>query len=85
MCRHTAMWWRWPGILPPRDGGVRRRRRHLFVGANCEDDAKGLIEALSGDGRADAETAFRVRRVSYSYMLVALSPTGALADPFQVG
>ena len=49
--------------------GVRRRRRHLFIGAVCEDDAKGLVRALSGDGRADAETAFRVRRVSYEYML----------------
>ena len=64
------------GHLAAQGWGVRRRRRHLFVGANCEDDAKGLIEALSGDGRADAETAFRVRRVSYSYMLVAPFPDG---------
>ena len=49
--------------------GGRRRRRHLIVGAVCEDDAKGLVRDLSGDGRADAETAFRVRQVSYSYML----------------
>jgi hypothetical protein len=58
------------GHLAAQGWGVRRRRRHLFVGAVCEDDAKGLVRALSGDGRADAETAFRVRRVSYSYMLV---------------
>ena len=51
--------------------GVIRRRRHLFVGAACEDDAKALVRELSGDGRADAETAFRVRRVSYEYVLVA--------------
>jgi hypothetical protein len=50
--------------------GVRRRRKHLFMGANCEDDAKDLVRALSGEVRADAETAFRVRRVSYSYMLI---------------
>ena len=55
--------------------GVRRRRRHLLVGADCEDDAKGLVRELSGDGRADAETAFRVGRVSYSYMLFDASPT----------
>jgi hypothetical protein len=54
---------------------VRQRRRHLLVGADCEDDAKGLVRELSGDGRADAETAFRVRRVSYSYMLYDPSPT----------
>jgi hypothetical protein len=43
-----------------------RRRRHLLVGADCEDDAKGLVRELSGDGRADADTAFRVGRVTYS-------------------
>jgi len=42
---------------------VRPRRRHLIVGADCEDDAKSLARELSGDGRADADTAFRVRRV----------------------
>ena len=31
--------------------------------------------AASGDGGADAETAFRVRRVSYSYMLFDASST----------
>jgi hypothetical protein len=36
--------------------------------ANCEDDAKGLGRALSGDGRADTYTAFRVGRVSYRFM-----------------
>ena len=43
---------------------VRPRRRSLIVWADCEDDAKGLALALSGDGRAGADTAFRVRRVS---------------------
>jgi hypothetical protein len=42
---------------------VRPHRRHLVVGADCEDDAKSLAQALSGDGRADADTAFRVGRV----------------------
>ena len=41
------------------------RGAHLFeptrvlVGADCEDDAEGLVRELSGDGGADAETAFR--------------------------
>jgi hypothetical protein len=42
---------------------VRVHRRHLIVGADCEDDAKSLARELSGDGRADAVTAFPVRRV----------------------
>ena len=54
---------------------LARRRRHLLVGADCEDDAKGLVRELSGDGGADAETAFRVGRVSYSYMLFDASST----------
>jgi hypothetical protein len=58
------------GHLAAQGWRVRRRRRHLIVGADCEDDAKGLARALSGDGRADADTAFRVGRVSYSYMRV---------------
>jgi hypothetical protein len=62
------------GHLGAQGWGVRRRRRHLFVGAVCEDDVKGLVRALSGDGRADAETDFRVRRVSYEYMLHNPSP-----------
>jgi hypothetical protein len=45
---------------------VRPRRRRLIVWADCEDDAQGLARELSGDGRADADTAFRVGRVSYS-------------------
>jgi hypothetical protein len=57
------------GHLAAQGWRVRRRRRHLLVGADCEDDAKGLVRELSGDGRADADTAFRVGRVSYSYML----------------
>jgi len=58
------------GHLAAQGWRVRRRRRHLIVGADCEDDAKGLVRALSGDGHADADTAFRVERVSYSYMRV---------------
>ena len=54
---------------------VRPHRRHLIVGADCEDDAKSLARELSGDGRADADTAFRVGRVSYSYMLFDAYPT----------
>jgi len=46
---------------------VRPHRRYLIVGADCEDDAKSLARELSrlraGDGRVDAETAFRVGRV----------------------
>ena len=56
---------------------VRPRRRSLIVWADCEDDAKGLVRALSGDGLADAYTAFRVGRVSCSYMHVWIDfPTG---------
>jgi hypothetical protein len=51
------------GHLAARGWRVRPRRRHLIVGADCEDDAKSLARELSGDGRADADTAFRVRRV----------------------
>jgi hypothetical protein len=63
------------GYLAAQGWRVRRRRRHLLVGADCEDDAEGLVRELSGDGGADAETAFRVRRVSYSYMLFDASST----------
>ena len=63
------------GHLAAQGWRVRRRRRHLLVGADCEDDAKGLVRELSGDGGADAETAFRVGRVSYSYMLFDASST----------
>ena len=42
---------------------VRPHRKHLIVWADCEDDAKRLARELSGDGPADAGTAFRVRRV----------------------
>jgi DivIVA domain-containing protein len=54
--------------LTARGWRVRRRPRSLIVWANCEDDAKGLGRALSGEGCADTDTAFRVRRVSYMYM-----------------
>ena len=51
------------GHLAARGWPVRPHRRHLIVWAACEDDAKALARELSGDGRADADTAFRVRRV----------------------
>jgi hypothetical protein len=63
------------GYLAAQGWRVRRRRRHLLVGADCEDDAKGLVRELSGDGGTDAETAFRVGRVSYRYMLFDAHPT----------
>ena len=63
------------GHLAAQGWRVRPHRRHLIVGADCEDDAKGLVRELSGDGGADAETAFRVGRVSYSYMLFDASST----------
>jgi len=49
------------GHLAAQGWRVRRLRKDLIVWADCEDDAKGLDRALSGD----AYTAFRVRRVSY--------------------
>jgi hypothetical protein len=51
------------GHLAAQGWPVRPHRRHLIVGADCEDDAKSLARELSGDGSADADTAFRVRRV----------------------
>jgi hypothetical protein len=57
------------GHLAAQGWGVRPHRRHLLVGADCEDDAKSLVRELSGHRRADAGTAFGVGRVSYSYML----------------
>jgi hypothetical protein len=51
------------GHLAAQGWRVRPHRRHLLVGADCEDDAKSLARELSGDGRADADTAFRIRRV----------------------
>jgi hypothetical protein len=51
------------GHLAARGWRVRPRRRHLIVGADCEDDAESLARELSGDGPADADTAFRIRRV----------------------
>ena len=53
------------GHLAARGWRVRPHRRHLIVGADCEDDAKSLARELcgDGDGGADADTAFRVRRV----------------------
>jgi hypothetical protein len=51
------------GHLAAQGWPVRPHRRHLIVGAACEDDAKSLARELTGDGHADADTAFRVRRV----------------------
>ena len=51
------------GHLSAQGWGVHPHRRSLIVGANCEDDAKSLAQALSGDDRAAADTAFGVRRV----------------------
>jgi len=51
------------GYLAAQGWRVRPHRRHLIVGADREDDAKSLARELSGDGRADADTPFRVRRV----------------------
>lgn len=51
------------GQLAARGWRVRPRWRHLIVGADCEDDAKNLARELTGDDCADANTAFRVRRV----------------------
>jgi hypothetical protein len=64
------------GHLAAQGWPVRRRRRHLFVGAYCEDDAKRLVRELSAGGSADAETSFRVRRVSYEYMLAYIDGGG---------
>ena len=61
------------GHLAAQGWRVRPRRRSLIVWADCEDDAKGLARELSGDGRADADTAFRVGRVSCSYMHVFIT------------
>jgi hypothetical protein len=51
------------GYLAAQGWRVRPHRRHLIVGTDCEDDANSLARELSGNGRADAATAFRVRRV----------------------
>jgi len=64
------------GHLAAQGWRVRPRRRYLIAWADCEDDAKGLARALSGDSRADSDTAFRVARVSYSYI-----PPGPLPVP----
>jgi len=52
------------GHLEAQGWRVRPRRRSVIVWADCEDDAKGLARELSGDGRADADAAFRITRVS---------------------
>jgi hypothetical protein len=55
---------------------VRPHRRHLIVGADCEDDAKSLARELSGDGGADADTAFPVRRVDIYASWTSGTPLG---------
>jgi hypothetical protein len=60
---------------------VRPHRRHLIVGADCEDDAKSLARELSGDGRADADTAFPVRRVDIYASWTGDVPPGTGAVP----
>ena len=71
------------GHLAAQGWRVRPHRRHLIVGADCEDDAKSLARELSGDGRADAYTAFRVRRVRYMHPGVTVAPAlvAAFLDP----
>ena len=60
---------------------AQRRRGAILAGAvggrllGAKIGAKGLGRALSGDGRADMDTAFRVGRVSYRCMYV-LPPMG---------
>jgi hypothetical protein len=56
------------GDLAAQGWRVRQRIRSLIVWANCEDDARGLARALSGDGSVVADTAIRVGRVSLRYM-----------------
>jgi hypothetical protein len=58
------------GHLAARGWRVRRRIRSLVVWADCEDDARGLFRALSGDGGADADMAIRAGRVSLRYLEV---------------
>jgi len=55
------------GDLAAQGWRVRRRIRSLIVWANCEDDARGLAQALSADGSGDADTAIRVGRVSLRF------------------
>jgi hypothetical protein len=64
------------GQLTAQGWRVRPHWRHLVAGADCEDDAQALVQALSGDGDgyADAVTAFRVTRVSYSFVPDWLPP-----------
>ena len=63
------------GHLAAQGWQVRPLRKDLIVWADCEDDAKDLDRALSGD----AYTAFRVRRVSYGRNIPpGLAPQGPL-------
>jgi hypothetical protein len=67
------------GHLAAQGWRVRRRPRSLIVWANCEDDARGLSGALSGDGSAVADAGIRVGRVSLRCMYTWAE--GTLAPP----
>jgi hypothetical protein len=70
------------GHLAAQGWRVRPHRRHLIVGADCEDDAKSLARELSGDGRADADTAFRSGGLIYIHPGVTVAPlVAAFLDP----
>lgn len=64
------------GQLAAQGWRVRPHGRRLIAGADCEEDAQALVQALSGDGDDDAITAFRVKRVSYSFVPGWLPPSG---------
>lgn len=63
---------------------VRPHRRHLIVGADCEDDANSLARELAGDGSA-ANTPFGSGGSIYMHPGLAAAPLGAplaaVADP----
>ena len=67
---HREQKWRDAANDPSADPAAQQHAdpRSLIISANCEDDAKGLGRALSGDGRADTDPAFRVGQVSYRCM-----------------
>ena len=56
------------GQLAAQGWRVRRRIRSLIVWVNCEDDARGLSGALSGESSAVADAGIRVGRVSLRCM-----------------
>jgi hypothetical protein len=67
------------GHLAAQGWRVRRRPRSLIVWANCEDDARGLSGALSGESSAVADAGIRVGRVSLRCMYTWTE--GTLAPP----